>query len=530
MALPVSGIQLTAKNADIFIRHMAAAESAVERFRKSASRPTPFTQPDTRNAVAAFNDLVAKSQAAGQKAGAGMATGFEAGLSPIQTIVQGALLKTGALAVDAAIGLFTKAGQAASSAFNDALEFDLAVDSIAALTPAGEAAGAGIAAAIGGIATDANLVGSVDSATAAFYALSQGGIAVEDSIAGTLRSTILLQNSVGSLPGDLYETRDAAEVVAQGVQIFGLQAEETGGFVDALAAIAVNGRANLSDLNYVLANSASSVQSLGISYNDLAAATIASSASFSSSRTQLTAFDSFLSGLSAPTDKMKEALGLLGISAYDAKGDFVGLISLQGQLKAAFESGQYTTQAFQQLLTEGFGSVGRDFAVAIAKGEDFTTVLQGIEATSSEAIAAIKVDNAATALTNLGDIAQDLGRRLLQPFTEALTPAIQSLSSLLSSLAGYFDMVGQRIAASLSPILTYVTAQINGLSGAISALTGISVPTLGAGAAPGAAPAYGPQPAPSSTFASGSAGTDARQQERIGVAQLDSAKVSDRRG
>ncbi len=98
----------------------------------------------------------------------------------------------------------------------------------------------------------------------------------------------------------------------------------------------------------------------------------------------------------------------------------------------------------------------------------------------------------------------------------------------MSSLAGYFDVVGQRIAASLSPILTYVTGQINALSGAIGALTGIQLPTAGA------APTIGPQPAPGigvgadreSTFTGGAAGSDSRQQERIGVAQLDAAENS----
>ena len=528
MALPKSGIQLTAQNADLFLKQLAAAESAVDRFRKSAARATPFGAPDTRNAVSAFNSLVEQAQGAGQRAGSGMAIGFGSGLSPMQTIVQGALLKTGALVVDTAVALGARVGESLVGAFNDALTFDAAIDSIAALADGGVAASDEIAATIGSIATSPTLIANTESATAAFAALEKQGVPTQASVDGLVESVVALQNASGKLPGNLTETADAAEAVGQGYALFGLNAQNAGDYVDTLAAITTNSKFTLGDLNYTLANSASQIQSLGLSFEDVGVAAIATGSAFSSARTQATSLDAFLAGLSAPTDKMKDALARLGISAYDSQGNFVGLISLQDQLQASFNSGTYTTQAFQQLLTEGFGSVGRDFAVAIAKGEDFNTTLDTIRETSASAIAAIKTDNAITAFTNLGDVAADLSRRLLQPFVGELTPAIQSLSSLLSSLAGYFDVVGQRIAASLSPILTYVTGQINALSGAIGALTGIQLPTAGA------APTIGPQPDPGigvgadreSTFTGGAAGSDSRQQERIGVAQLDAAENS----
>lgn len=525
MALPKSGIQLTAQNAELFLRQLAAAENAIDRFRKTAARPSPFAGPDTKSAVAAFNGLVEKAQGTGQQAGAGLSMGFGSGLSAMETVAQGALLKIGALGVNAAISVGQSIGSAISTSFSDALQFDAAVDSIAALADGGVAASDEIAATIGSIATSPTLIANTTSATAAFAALEKQGVPTQASVDGLVESVVALQNASGELPGNLTETAAAAEAVGQGYALFGLNAQNAGAYVDTLAAITTNSKFTLNDLNYTLANSASSIQSLGLSFEDVGAAAISTGSAFSSARTQATALDAFLAGLSAPTDKMKDALARLGISAYDANGDFVGLISLQDQLQAAFNSGTYTTQAFQQLLTEGFGSVGRDFAVAIAKGEDFNTTLDTIRSTSAEAIAAIKTDNAQTALANLSDVAADLGRRLSQPFASELTPAIQSLSSLLSSLAGYFDVVGQRIAASLSPILTYVTGQINALSGTISALTGIQVPTVGA---PGAAPTVGPQPRPAaeSTYTGGSAGTDQRAQERIGVAQLDAADNS----
>lgn len=526
--LPKSGISLVADNANLFLKQLAAAESAVDRFRKAAARATPFGAPDTRNAVSAFNSLVEQAQGAGQRAGSGMAIGFGSGLSPMQTIVQGALLKTGALVVDTAVALGARVGESLVGAFNDALTFDAAIDSIAALADGGVAASDEIAATIGSIATSPTLIANTESATAAFAALEKQGVPTQASVDGLVESVVALQNASGKLPGNLTETADAAEAVGQGYALFGLNAQNAGDYVDTLAAITTNSKFTLGDLNFTLANSAASIQSLGLSFEDVGVAAIATGSAFSSARTQATSLDAFLAGLSAPTDKMKDALARLGVSAYDSQGNFVGLISLQDQLQASFNSGTYTTQAFQQLLTEGFGSVGRDFAVAIAKGEDFNTTLDTIRETSASAIAAIKTDNAITAFTNLGDVAADLSRRLLQPFVGELTPAIQSLSSLLSSLAGYFDVVGQRIAASLSPILTYVTGQINALSGAIGALTGIQLPTAGA------APTIGPQPAPGigvgadreSTFTGGAAGSDSRQQERIGVAQLDAAENS----
>lgn len=526
--LPKSGIQLTAQNADLFLKQLAAAESAVDRFRKAAARATPFGAPDTRNAVATFNSLVEQAQGAGQNAGTGMSMGIGSGLSATGTIVQGALLKIGAVGVDIAIGIGQSIGSAISTSFNDALKFGAAIDSIAALADGGVAASEEIAATIGSIATSPTLIANTESATAAFAALEKQGVPTKASVDGLVESTIALQNASGKTPGNLTEIADAAEAVGQGYALFGLNAQNAGAYVDTLAAITTNSKFTLGDLNYTLANSASQIQSLGLSFEDVGVAAIATGSAFSSARTQATALDAFLAGLSAPTDKMKDALAQLGVSAYDSQGNFVGLISLQDQLQASFNSGTYTTQAFQQLLTEGFGSVGRDFAVAIAKGEDFNTTLDTIRETSASAIAAIKTDNAATALENLKDVAADLGRRLSQPFTEILTPAIQSMSGLLSSLAGYFDALGQRIAAALSPVLTAITGQFNALAVAIGNLTGIQVPTAGA------APTIGPQPAPGigvgagreSTFTGGAAGSDSRQQERIGVAQLDAAENS----
>ena len=525
-------MRLESIGAAAFVANLQKAQSALEGFQRAASQGGKGFDP--RGFTASFDKIAADASRAGQSAGAGLATGFQSGFTGLDGIVAGFFLGLGNQASQALVGVFAAAGRSASQAFSDALDFQQAVANINSLVGGTDEAAADIADAIGSIAVDPKLIANTESAGLALQQLKKQGLDLgdiigDDTTGGILRATVALQNAAGQA-GNLVELREAAEVVGQGMALFGLQASDAGGLVDTFAAITTNTKFDLNDLNYILANSATAIQALGLSYNEIGAAAIATGKSFSSARTQGTALESLLLRLSAPTDKAREALQLLGVTAYDQQGNFIGLIGLQDQLQASFARGEYTAEAFNQLLVEAFGLTGSAMATALAQGQDLTAAMETLGSTSAAAISAIKTDTLLVSLQNLGDVAADLGRRLVQPFVDQLAPAVQAASSLLSSLAGTFDALGARIAASLGPAINFVTQQFNGLAAAIASLTGvsISVPTLAGGGAQ-AAPIVGAPfrgvTANSDASASGRMqGEQARQQQQISAEQLNAAR------
>lgn len=465
--LPKSGVTLEAANAAAFVKQLQTAEKAFDSFRKTASKATPFGALDTRSAAQAFAQLQQQAVQAGRGAGDGFSGQFGNSLKGMDGIVSGFFLGLGNLAANAFVSSFGKVGSQIQAGLSDSLQFGQLVADITAITGDVSAAARDmIADSVQAAATNPALFVNVQQAGEVARTLLKTGQDVNDVTDGLLQEVILLQNAAGDASGALTDYQDAASITGRGLQLFGLGAQDANQFVQGVTATLTNSAIrSLNDYSYVLLNSGQAIQQLKLNTVEYNAAIIATSASFSSGRTLGTAFEALLTKLANTTDDSREALKELGVQAFDAQGNFVGLVELQRQLQVAQEEGKFTQQELLELYARAFGSVGSGFATAIANAQDLNTAMQTVKNTSAEAIASIRTDTAQAAFNNLLDIAEASRLKLVQPFTDSLQPALVATSTLLQSLADEFDQFGERAAGVFGPILEGYTDFVTQLTG-----------------------------------------------------------------
>lgn len=173
----------------------------------------------------------------------------------------------------------------------------------------------------------ASTVYSAQEAAGAIEELAKAGLSTQAIIGGGLTGALNLAAAGG------LDVSKAAGVASTTLQQFNLKGDKASHVADVLAAGAGKAMGDVSDLGMALGQSGTVASQFGLSLEE----TTGSLAAFASKgllgSDAGTSFRAMLLRLANPTgeaaDKMKE----LGIQAYDAQGNFVGMTGLAGQLE-----------------------------------------------------------------------------------------------------------------------------------------------------------------------------------------------------
>lgn len=194
----------------------------------------------------------------------------------------------------------------------------------------------------------ADTIYSATESADAINELGKAGLSTSDILSGGLSGALNLAASDGMAVGD------AAELMATTLKQFNLTGAESTQVADALAAGAGKAVGSAHDLGLALNQAGMVSHSFGISMQETVGTLAAFAESGMIGSDAGTSLKTMLISLANPSTKAANTMKELGINAYDAQGNFIGLSGLAGQLRDKM-SGLSQEQRNQALATI-FGS------------------------------------------------------------------------------------------------------------------------------------------------------------------------------
>jgi TP901 family phage tail tape measure protein len=207
-------------------------------------------------------------------------------------------------------------------------DFDKALSGIRAL-------GGEYAANIGAIGEAAKTAGinfgfSATESLGAVEALAKAGVSTADILGGGLTGALTLA-AAGQL-----DVATAAETASKAMTQFGLAGEDIPHLADLLAAGAASATGEVTDFAQALNQGGLVASQMGISIEE----TIGTLTAFASAgligSDAGTSFRTMLQRLAKPSKEAADRMKELGINAFDAQGNFVGLEKFAGELREGF--------------------------------------------------------------------------------------------------------------------------------------------------------------------------------------------------
>lgn len=392
---------------------MALNENIMVRISADTSNYTAKMKAASKSA-SEFGDALERPMTAGEK--------FEAGFVKVGTMVG---------AVSAAIGV------AAVKSFAD---FDAAMSEVGAnvdttgnqLTMLREAA----------LEAGKSTIYSATESAQAINELGKAGMSVTDILSGGLTGALNLAASDGM------EVAQAAEYMSSALAMFHLEGTRATDVADALAAGAGKALGEVSDFGEALNNCGAQAYSFGMSMEE----TVGTLALFAENGmvgaeagTQL---NSMLMKLASPTKDAQAVMDELGIAAYDAGGNFVGMAEFAGQLQKA--EADLTQEQRNQYNATMFGSYAIKGANYLYQaGEqgvrDWTDAVS--ESGYASEIAAKKTDNLKGDLEQLGGAVETSFIRIGEAGNGILRPIVQTITDVIDAFADLPSGVQQGVVA-----------------------------------------------------------------------------------
>lgn len=296
---------------------------------------------------------------------------------------------------------------------------------------------------------------ALDAGAATVFSATEAANAIEEMAkAGLSAKTILSGGLNGALDlaaaGGL-EVADAAGIAATALKTFNLQGSDMSHVADLLAAGAGKAMGDVSDLSAALNQTALVANSTGLSIEETTAGLAAFASQGLLGSDAGTSFKTMLGALTPNSAKAADEMKRLGISAYDASGNFVGLEAFAGQLRTQMAG--LTDEQRNASLEIMFGSDAvRAATVLYSEGE--SGIRGWIKAVDDQGYAA---ETAATRLDNLKGDWEALSGALDTAFISMgegangpLRYLVQSLTELVdgfNSLPDWAQQVGLGFAA-----------------------------------------------------------------------------------
>ncbi|MDF2915996.1 MAG: phage tail tape measure protein [Microbacterium sp.] len=206
-------------------------------------------------------------------------------------------------------------------------DFDAAMSSVAAatMTTGAELESLRQAAIDAGAATSF----SATEAAGAIENLAKAGISTADILGGGLQGALDL-----AAAGEL-DVASAAEIAATAMTQFNLGGEDMAHVADLLAAGAGKAQGDVTDMAEALKQSGLVASQFGLSLEETTGTLAAFASAGLLGSDAGTSLRTMLLRLGNPSKEAADEMTRLGISAYDAQGNFVGMSDLAGQLQQA---------------------------------------------------------------------------------------------------------------------------------------------------------------------------------------------------
>lgn len=292
----------------------------------------------------------------------------------------------------------------------------------------------------------ADTVFSATEAADAVTALAKAGVSTKDVLGGGLGGALALASA-----GEL-EVAQAAEIAATAMNQFGLAGADIPHIADLLAAAAGKAQGEVTDMANSLKYVGPVAAQMGISIEETTGA-IAELASQGILGEQAgTSLRGMLTALTSPSKIAATTMKNLGISMYDATGQFIGLRGIAGQLKETMSglSAAERDQALGRIFGNEQITAARILYAGGAQDVDKWTRAVNEQGYAAET-ASIKLDNLAgdlealkgsleTALIGAGSGSQGPLRQAVQSLTtlvngfNALPPAAQNAATGLTAV------------------------------------------------------------------------------------------------
>jgi len=316
---------------------------------------------------------------------------------------------------------------------------------------------------------------SATEAAGAVEELSKAGVSTADIIGGGLAGALDLAAAGG------IDVASAAETAATALTQFKLGGEDVSHVADLLAAGAGKAQGGVRELGQALGQSGLVASQFGLSVED----TVGTLSAFASAgligSDAGTSFKTMLLSLAKPAKETQETMAELGISAYDAQGNFVGITDLAGQLQTKL--GGLTQAQRDAALAQIFGTDA--IRAANVLFEQGASGIQGwIDKTNDAGYAAetaaARTDNLRgdlerlggafdTALINLGAGSDGALRTVVQTVEAAvdsfgaLPASVQNSTLVLGGIVGVAGLAGGAFLT-LAPRILETRRAVNQLS------------------------------------------------------------------
>lgn len=208
------------------------------------------------------------------------------------------------------------------------------------------------------LGSDLSLPGtSAADAAAAMKELAKGGLDVDEAMTaakGTLQLAAAAQ----------IEAAQAAEIQSDALNQFGLSADSAGHVADVLANTANAASGEITDMANALKYIGPVARGLGVDIDNTSAAIGLLAVNGIRGEQAGTSLRGILASLASPSKEAAKAMDVLGISAFDQSGKFVGLRAITEQLSGA--KGRLTDAEFAAAASTAFGNEGFTAANALA--------------------------------------------------------------------------------------------------------------------------------------------------------------------
>lgn len=296
---------------------------------------------------------------------------------------------------------------------------------------------------------------SASDAAAAMTELAKGGFSVEEAMAAA-KGTLQLASAAQT------DAATAATIQSQALQAFALDASEAARVSDILAGAANASSAEIGDVANALQQSGAVAHQFGVSIDDTATAIAMFANAGITGSDAGTLLKTALLSLANQSKPAQAAIEELGLTVYNAQGQFVGLPVLMGQLKDAAQ--RMTPEAYQAATATLFGSDAMRMAgVAAQQGKE------GFDALSE-------------AVTRQGQAAE-----VAEAQTHGLPGALERLENTVEdvALATYESLAGTMVAgvdlatAAIGTFGDYAESAINGLKTAVEVAGDVFAPLEG---------------------------------------------------
>ena len=365
-------------------------------------------------------------------------------------------------------------------AANKAIDFEKQISAIGAVSNASTQQMEGLRKKALQLGADTSF--SASEAANAMEELAKAGVSVEDILNGAADAAVALAAAGG------VDLAEAAEIAANALGQFNLQADDLAEVVDLIAGAANESAISVTDFNESMKQAGAVANLAGLSFEDLAVAIALMGRNGIKGSDAGTSLKTMLSNLQPTTKKQSDLMRELGLltrdgsnAFYDARGNVKSLAEISGILNKA--TAKMTAQQRQATLEILFGSDAiRAAAILTKNGADgFNALADAMEGTRAADVAKKRLDNVAGSIEQLkGSV--ETGAIALGT---ALLPTIRKVTEFVTAMVNKFNNLDPRwqkliafagvAAAALLALVAAIAAigfAITGIGTAVAALSG----------------------------------------------------------